>query len=333
MSETKKNTLGVVALIISLVGTILSIFVIGIPLLVISLILGIIALRKTPRKSAIAAVIISGLQVIGLIVCVALLRKPVIQPSIQFVNDINKMSKNNPDLEKAFADPDFKEYYEYAITKAMLEPDRNNIIDKSSSRQTQAEVATRLALDIILQQTPIIYNQRKSGDTLPTNIIGEDYNPLANTSRKLTTFNGDAVNGDYTLDFTDTNVNIQLCNSVGGNYGIADDKIEGNFWMTDMACVDEEKMSLEGAFNLKDATFTIASTRMSENNNERLSITTTDDDVFVFSKIQNEIVNTITPDSASDLPTAYEIADEAPTHGLSEDEYEAFIREIQSLVE
>ncbi|MDR2540540.1 MAG: META domain-containing protein [Candidatus Peribacteria bacterium] len=113
-------------------------------------------------------------------------------------------------------------------------------------------------------------------------------NPLANTSRILREFDGQAVNGEYRLDFSDTSVSTQLCNSIGGEYTIAegDGTIQGTFFQTQMLCIDEEKTLLENAFDLNGATFTIASTRMVGNNAERLAITTVAGNVFTYSKAE-----------------------------------------------
>jgi hypothetical protein len=55
-----------------------------------------------------------------------------------------------------------------------------------------------------------------------------------------------------------------------------------------MACLDEEKTSLENAFNLSGATFTIASSRMIGDNTELLALTTVEGHTFVWVKNQEE---------------------------------------------
>jgi hypothetical protein len=71
----QKNTLGLVALILAIVGLFLLISIIGSPLgiilLIVALILGIIAVFKKPRGKAIASIIISfiPLGIIAYIVC------------------------------------------------------------------------------------------------------------------------------------------------------------------------------------------------------------------------------------------------------------------------
>jgi hypothetical protein len=71
----QKNTLGLVALILSVVGLLLLISIIGSPigilLLVIALIMGIVAVFKTPKGKAIASIVISfiPLGMIAYIIC------------------------------------------------------------------------------------------------------------------------------------------------------------------------------------------------------------------------------------------------------------------------
>lgn len=128
-------------------------------------------------------------------------------------------------------------------------------------------------------------------------------NPLANTSRTLREFDGQAVNGDYRLDFSDTSVSTQLCNSIGGEYTVANDTIQGVFFQTQMACIDEEKSLLENAFDLNGATFTIASTRMIGENAERLAITTVAGDVFTYATatVESVEVDFSTPNAQDEL--------------------------------
>ncbi|MDR0607573.1 MAG: META domain-containing protein [Candidatus Peribacteria bacterium] len=106
-----------------------------------------------------------------------------------------------------------------------------------------------------------------------TSIAEEVPNPLANTARLLREFNGQPVLGEYRLEFSDTSVSTQFCNGIGGDYTVVNDTIAGVFFQTDKACMDAEIMALETAFNLNEATFTIASTRMTTDNSERLLIT------------------------------------------------------------
>jgi hypothetical protein len=52
--------------------------------------------------------------------------------------------------------------------------------------------------------------------------------------------------------------------------------------------MDEEKNSLEAAFKLNGASFSIASTRTARDNLERLAITTPDQNTFLFALKQPE---------------------------------------------
>jgi hypothetical protein len=58
---------------------------------------------------------------------------------------------------------------------------------------------------------------------------------------------------------------------------------------TQMFCTDEEANTLEAAFNPDGATFSIASTRMLDNNIERLAITTSEGHIFLYTKDQAPI--------------------------------------------
>jgi hypothetical protein len=63
------------------------------------------------------------------------------------------------------------------------------------------------------------------------------------------------VIGNYHLDFTTSKVATSFCNTLGGEYFTVDNQIFGEFIQTNMACFDEEKTSLESAFDLNGATF------------------------------------------------------------------------------
>jgi uncharacterized Tic20 family protein len=61
LTPSPRNTLATIALMLAIIGVVLSFFLIGIPLLVLSLLLGIIALFKAPRGKAWASIIISAI--------------------------------------------------------------------------------------------------------------------------------------------------------------------------------------------------------------------------------------------------------------------------------
>jgi heat shock protein HslJ len=105
---------------------------------------------------------------------------------------------------------------------------------------------------------------------------------LTNTSRTLKEVDGKAVSGTYILTFSGTTLSTQLCNVIGGEYTIQNNTIHGNFVQTEMLCLDEERNALENIFTLSGATFTIASTRMVDNNIQRLTITTPDNHTFTY---------------------------------------------------
>lgn len=97
-------------------------------------------------------------------------------------------------------------------------------------------------------------------------------------------FDGQPVNGNYILTFAAADLSTQLCNTIGGNYTINGNTINGAFFQTEMACLDEERTTLEAAFQLDGATFSLASTRMAGDNNERLAITTPTNHTFLYTK-------------------------------------------------
>lgn len=110
-------------------------------------------------------------------------------------------------------------------------------------------------------------------------------NPLVDSAWTLQLFNGKTVSGEYTLSFTDTAVSAKICNTIAGNYTVSGDTISAeNLAQTKMACIDDESTTLEGKFDLSDVTYTIASTKMTDNNIERLALATAAGDTFVWIK-------------------------------------------------
>ena len=121
-------------------------------------------------------------------------------------------------------------------------------------------------------------------DTNPVDTNEPDTNELANTARKLQLFDGQTVTGDYTLTFTEDTLHTAFCNNINGTYTIDENTLNADLIQTEMACLEGESMTLEGKFNLTNATFTIASTRMLTNTIERLAITTAEDHTFTYIK-------------------------------------------------
>ena len=104
-----KNTLGLVALILAIIGLLLTISLfgspIGIPLLFLAFILGIIALFKSPRGKARTSVIISGITLGGVCYILALVSLVFVQPTIDFGIRLKDEIKNNPTMEAVFKQP------------------------------------------------------------------------------------------------------------------------------------------------------------------------------------------------------------------------------------
>lgn len=327
MEKTAKNTLGTVALVLSIIGILLSIIIIWLPLLVVSLILWIIALTKKPRGSAIASIIISLLPILFIAGLTVALWSPVVKPIMDFTDDWKSMVAENTWLKEAFEDTTFQKYYEYAITQEMSVIDWEALIDERDSVTNQIKLATTTALNIITEKTPLIYENWKNWASMPSlwdGAVNDFASSLANTSRKLLQYNGKDVTWEYVLDFTDTSISIKLCNNIGGNYTIEGETIKWNFFQNEMACIDDEKMVLENAFALSGASFGILSTRMEwEGNAQRLLITTINWDTFLFVKIL-DVNNRV--DVIQDLNDKIESG-----VALTEDEVDALLNELQQL--
>ena len=104
-----KNTLGLVALVIAVIGLLLTISIagsfFGIPLLVLAFILGLIALFKRPRGKARASVIVSGLPLGCFCYLFAVFGSLFIQPIVDFSVWIQDEMRANPVMEAVFEQP------------------------------------------------------------------------------------------------------------------------------------------------------------------------------------------------------------------------------------
>jgi heat shock protein HslJ len=76
---------------------------------------------------------------------------------------------------------------------------------------------------------------------------------LSGTARKLVSYSGMAVTGEYVLNFQDTNLSTKFCNFINGAYTLSGELMNGTLISTMMACIDPEQEALETAFSL-DAT-------------------------------------------------------------------------------
>jgi hypothetical protein len=119
-----KNTLATVALMLSIIGLVLSFFVIGIPLLVLSLLLGIIALFKAPRGKARASIILSiiPLGLFGWLI--GMISRMLISATVEFTDWMQTEIKGNATMEAVFAQPGFRLFTEQKVRETIGRIDR-----------------------------------------------------------------------------------------------------------------------------------------------------------------------------------------------------------------
>jgi heat shock protein HslJ len=111
--------------------------------------------------------------------------------------------------------------------------------------------------------------------------------PLANTTRTLKEVDGKTVSGNYTLTFDDTMLTTKLCNGIGGKYTTSGNLIQGEFFQTEMLCLDEERGNLEQLFNLSGTTFLL--TNPEGTGVTQLTLTTVDQHTFTYVKQSQSI--------------------------------------------
>lgn len=107
MGTHSSHTLGTVALWLSILGVVLSFILIGLPLLVVSLIIGIIALSQQRSKAAIASVIISGVPLFLVGLASYFLWQVFYHPFQEFQQKIETLKQENVAVKEAFEDPRF----------------------------------------------------------------------------------------------------------------------------------------------------------------------------------------------------------------------------------
>ena len=294
----KKNSLGLVAFILSIIGILLliSIFgaVLGIPLLILAFILSLIALCKPPRKKAVAALIISLLPLGTLAWLSCQLYTVMAVPVMDFVSRISVETSENPEWRVTFQSPGFDDFLEGRMESRMRATDwkallmSGNVKDKLQIAVSYALNEAKLEIPEAVNTWMSLYGPLMDIQPLPEEIV---LSPLANTTWVLQAFDDEEVVGEYFLAFTETDISTQFCNTIGGSYVWNGDDIEGTldgaFFQTLMACMDEEKTVLESAFNLKWASVQIASTRMVGDNLQRLFITTTEGHTFLYASVAN----------------------------------------------
>ena len=119
-----------------------------------------------------------------------------------------------------------------------------------------------------------------------TNIIGDwkliGYNDLDYAKIKSQGY------GDVTLNLTDREISAKICNSMHGNYTLSGNTfVTEGLMSTKMACVDGIRMTLEGNFDLRGATFERYSVNFlvaTDEPSEQLKITTKAGNVYTFGK-------------------------------------------------
>ncbi len=108
---------------------------------------------------------------------------------------------------------------------------------------------------------------------------------LTDTTWELKEFNGKAVSGNYVMAIDANNkLNTKFCNTMNGQITVSGENLNALLMSTKMACVNDEAQTLEGKFNLEGAKFLIVSTKMVDNNIEKLTITTKNGDIYAFIK-------------------------------------------------
>ena len=118
-----QNKLGLVALIIAIIGLLLTISfvgsVFGVPLLVISLVLGIVALFRRPRGKARASVIISAIPLGFLLYIACALSSIVVQPVFEFGKRFQNEYNQNPVMQEVFKQPGFENFLTERVQTSM----------------------------------------------------------------------------------------------------------------------------------------------------------------------------------------------------------------------
>jgi hypothetical protein len=136
----------------------------------------------------------------------------------------------------------------------------------------------------------------------------------------LREFDGQPVDGSYTLSFDATSLSAKLCNTVGGDFSTTDDILHTpQLISTQMFCLDEEANTLEAAFQPDGASFSLVSTRMATNNLERLALTTLEGHIFLYTNI-------LAPIEGLDTAEVLDILQEdAPLIGGQQDEHGCYL--------
>lgn len=291
----RRNALGVIALIIAIVGLLLTITlfgsIVGIPLLLLALLLGIIALFWSPRGSAIASVIISIIP-LGIIACVGFWLVSIFAPIFtNFASRAETEFSNNPMYKEVASQPGFDDFFQSRLEIRLKSIDWQAIqANAPKGKDAMAQYYVNYALNEVRAEFPLAIDAWIALYGLPEGaqgMLGTDtITPPANTTRILTDFDGVPVEGTYTLSFDTTSLSAKFCNTLNGEYSITADTINVPMLIqTAMFCLEDEPNMLEAAFKPDGANFTIASTRMVNNNLERLALVTLEGHIFLYTNV------------------------------------------------
>ncbi|MDR0860829.1 MAG: hypothetical protein LBO09_07870 [Candidatus Peribacteria bacterium] len=159
ITTNEKNTLGLVALILAIIGLLLTISLfgsfLGVPLLCLALLLGIIALFKRPRGKAVASVVISLLPLGALAYIIGTLLPLVITPAIDFSNWMTNEVYENPTMQTVFQEEGFNSFLESRIEIAIKKANRAPVFENGLSWQDKISGATALTFDLLKAEIPV----------------------------------------------------------------------------------------------------------------------------------------------------------------------------------
>ncbi len=110
-------------------------------------------------------------------------------------------------------------------------------------------------------------------------------NPLLGTWT-LSQFNNTSIaNSNYTLVFDRDRVSAKFCNSMSGSYSLSRNTIMAPMMMSTMMYCEGQPMTLENAFQLNNATYSLQALRLmagSTGPTMQLIITTKKGDIFTY---------------------------------------------------
>lgn len=130
-SNKGSNTTGLVALILAIIGLLLTISIIaspiGIILLVLALLLGIIWLFKAPRGKAIAGIIISLVSFFAIGYTVYWTASSVYEPVKEFALWMDEEARTNTEFRLVFKQPGFEKFLEQRMEERIRTTNRSEL--------------------------------------------------------------------------------------------------------------------------------------------------------------------------------------------------------------